>query len=385
MKEYLKAIIMEQKNRALFLKNLVHPLRNPQLLGLAERCRIIIDTNIQKLRFLLEELEGRNEDDIRDILRGVRGVVREIKLVEYHGISPLYFVTLEKGSYLNDLIFRIHQEINLPLTPPSVSCTSTNYYYFYWFTNVIFVPVGESNFLLHLPDVFHEIGHEVLHYKENELRLEKVNECYDTVIKRITDYYKDYLTQKIREYGPPTIPMLVRYIHEQWKDNWINEFFCDLFALYTLGPAYAWSHLHLTTKNFVDIYKFYPFLPQSHPSDDSRMRMLLIGLNKLGFEDEAATILSKWQSLPFVRDTQPIVEYQYAYPDDLMEEIADLFLAGLKESGFSIITPDKLRQNNQESIINILNEAWNLFWDNPDTFRDWEENTIQRLKSIIQE
>jgi len=383
MKDYFKAIILEQINRGLRLKELVpHPLRYAELSSLADRCSRIIDANIQQLTFLLKELDKRDENDTRDIFRGIRRCAREIELVEYFGISALYYETPEIG-YLNKLVFQIHQEINLPLTPPSVACISTKYYYFNPFTNVIFVPVGESRFLLHLPDVFHEIGHEVLSSKENELRLKKVNESYSMAIKKITDYYHDLLTRKARETGPRTIPMLIAHIHSQWKTYWINEFFSDLFALYTLGPAYAWSHFHLVTKKSEDVYEFSPILPQSHPSDDSRMRMLAIGLDKLGFKDEAMSILSKWNGMPFVVNTRPVVEYQYAYTNNLMNEIAELFLMGLRESQFSIVSPEKLETQNPDSIVSLLNEAWALFWNNPDAFRDWEEKTIQKLKSII--
>jgi len=384
MKGYFKAIILEQIDRGLCLKKLIpHPLKYAELSSLADRCGRIIDDTIEQLKFLLEELGKREENDTRDIFRGIRRSAQNIELVEYFGISALYYQTPEIG-YLNKLVFRIHQEINLPLTPPSVACISTKYYYFHPFTNVVFVPVGESSFLLHLPDLFHEIGHEVLFNMENELRLKKVNDSYFMAIQRITGYYQELLTKKMRETGPPTIPMIVAHIHSQWKTYWINEFFSDLFALYTLGAAYAWSHLHLATKKSENAYEFSPILPQSHPSDDSRMRMLAIGLNKLGFKDEAASILFKWNNMPFVVNTQPVVEYQYAYPNDLMNEIAELFLTGLKESQFSIVSSEKLEKPNPDSIVNLLNEAWNLFWDCPDKFREWEENTIQKLKASFE-
>lgn len=149
---------------------------------------MIIDTNIEQLKFLFEELEKRDENDVRDLFREIRVCARAIELVEYFGISALRFESQDIG-YLNNLIFKIHKEIKLPLNPPSVACISTKYYYFHPFTNVIFVPVGESRFLLHLPDVFHEIGHEVLSEKESELSLRKISESYQTAIRAITGYY----------------------------------------------------------------------------------------------------------------------------------------------------------------------------------------------------
>jgi hypothetical protein len=381
MKDYLKAIIKEQINRGQCLKKLVgHPLKYPNLLGLAQRCENIIDSNIRKLKSLSEELETRNDDDVRDILRKIRRSIREIEMVEYFGISALRYV--DETGYMNNLIFRIHKEIKFPLNPPSIACISTRYYYFHSFTNVIFVPVGESNFLLHLPDAFHELGHEVL-FNKDELRLKKVKESYDFAITKITNYYKELLSQKARETGPRETPLMIANIHSQWKEYWLDEFFCDLFALYTLGPAYAWSHLHLTTKTSEDIYQFSKFLPQTHPSDDSRMKMLLIGLKKLGFDKEASLVLSRWNSLPPVLNAEPVVEYQYAYPEGLIKELADTFLTGLKESEFAIISPTDLKRQNSDTVIKQLNEAWISFWNKPDAFREWEEKCIERLKAIV--
>jgi hypothetical protein len=380
MKEYLKALIMEQIDRGLYLKKLIpYPLKYPELSSLAERCSKIIDDNIISLKYLLNELEKRGEDELRDIYRGFKMLQREIELVECYGIPTLYYVTEEIG-YLNKIIFRIHQEINLPLTPPSVACISTNYYYFHPFTNVIFVPLGESNFLLHLPDIFHELGHEVFYNRESELRLRKVDESYRKAIIIITNYYKELWIRKTRETGPEEIPRRILSIHSLWKDYWMEEFFCDLFACYVVGPAYAWSHFHLATKKTEDAYS----LSQKHPSVDSRTKMLSIALTKLGFKNEATSLLSKWKNMPFIANIEPITEYQYAYPINLMEEIADVFLTGLKESGFSIISPEKLEKLNQNSIVKLLNEAWKVFWNEPPMeYRNWEEKAVEKLKSAI--
>lgn len=382
MKYYLSSLIQEQINRGLCLKELIHrPLEYPVLSGLAERCKLIIDTNIEQLKFLLEELEEREENDVRDVFREIRVCARAIELVEYFGISALSYESRDIG-YLNNLIFKIHKEIKLPLNPPSVACISTKYYYFHPFTNVIFVPVGESRFLLHLPDVFHEIGHEVLSEKDNELSLRKISESYQIAIRTITSYYDRLMKKKMRETGPRAIPATIAHIHYQWKTYWINEFFCDLFALYTLGSAYTWAHFHLTTKKSEDVYEFSPILPRSHPSDDSRMKMLAIGMKKIGLGNQVSTILSRWNEIPLVANTQPVIEYQYAYPDDLMNDVADLFLNGLKEAGFALVS-EKTIGSQDDSIVGVLNRAWALFWEDPQAFTKWEAQTVQKLKSQL--
>ena len=111
--------------------------------------------------------------------------------------------------------------------------------------------------------------------------------------------------------------------------------------------------------------------------------VLKIGLRKLKFDSEAKSILSKWKITPLVSRTKPIAEYHYAYPEDLMEEVGDLLLRGLRDAGFSVVSPEKLGKDNQEDIIDSLNEAWERFWGNPEMFRNWEEKTIRKFKSKL--
>lgn len=378
MKLYLKSVITEQINRGKGLKRLIrHPLKYPELNSLATRCSMIIDQNIDYLKHLSGSLESREGNDVRDIFRGFRSCVQQLSLVEYYGISALCFESPEIG-YMNKVVYKIHREMNLPLTPPAVACMATSYYGFHPFTSVIFVPVAESEFLLHLPDLYHEIGHFVLQNREED-RLKNVRICFTQAVEETTRHYEEIIERKMRETGPKGIPMAINFIHSQWKD-WINEFFSDLFALFTLGPAYAWAHLHLTIKKSEDIYKYSEYFPLSHPSDEARMRMLLFGLGHLGFKEMSSTIMSKWHELPLNEYSQPVPEYQYAYPDDLMQKISRLIFEGLKGDKFFVAERGHLEQARDGSVMKMLNEAWSIFWERPEDFREWEEQNINLLK-----
>jgi len=381
-KKYLESHIEEQIERSLYLKSLIpRPIDYPELVGLADRCSRILDENIGYLRYLLKELEPRNEEDVRDLYRSFRVAYRNIETIEYFGIPALHFQSADV-KFLNKLVFRIQNEINLPFVAPSVACFSNRYYWIHGITNVMFMPIGEASSLLHLPDIYHELGHSTLFNKENDKRLVEIKNTYKEVIQRITHYFENIYHKKQRRTGPPEVPMLVRHLHSQWK-SWINEFFSDLFACYTLGPAYAWAHLHLTTKKSDDIYKFEkPPIPQSHPSDDSRMKILVIGLEEAGFSNEAKEILSVWKSMPFATSSRPIYEYQYAYPNLLMQEIAKLIRKGIEKSEISTLTPERLDSLDTKSIRKMLNEAWNRFWLDSKAFREWETKTLESIKSI---
>lgn len=275
MREYLSAVILEQINRGIYLKGMIpKPLQYSELSGLKNSCIGIIDENIEYLKFLKTELEVQQTNELRSIIRGIRTCTRDLGYVESYGISALYYQPKEK-KFLNTLAFEIHKEIKYPLPHPVVACLSTQYYFFNPFMNVIFIPFGESEFLLHLPDIFHELGHSLFLKRENESHLSPIADKYELIIEEITKYYQRKLSELKRDHGPQTRIHLIKLIHSYWK-NWIDEFLCDLFALYTLGPAYVFSHLHLVTKKSKEIYEFYPFFRQTHPSDASRMEMLLL-------------------------------------------------------------------------------------------------------------
>jgi hypothetical protein len=381
MKEYLVAIIHETIERALFLKDKMRlPLVYPELGGLANRCKTILDERIGSLRQLLELLEA-DKVDIRYAWLRVRDIIREIEWTESYGIPPLYYQSEEVG-LLNSLIFRIHKEINLQLESPSVACLSDKYYYTALFVNVIFVPLSESDCILHLPDLYHEIGHYVSSHRRDERKLESLSKKYQEAFNFVTDYYNNLSTQKRRENAPEEIIFLIKRIHSHWK-YWIEEFFCDLFALYVLGPAFAWSHLHYCVKKPENIYQLSKILPQTHPSDEARIRMLQIALKRIGFDSESQAIENKWKTImtPF---GSPLVEYQYAYPNLLLEQIANTILEGIKASEFCIATVDEISNEKQDKIGNKLNTAWKIFWTvKPEEFRCWEKQTLDQLRPKI--
>ncbi|RLI97243.1 MAG: hypothetical protein DRO96_01065 [Candidatus Aenigmatarchaeota archaeon] len=382
MKTYLNALMEEQINRGISLKTFIpRPLKYPELERLAHHCETIIDDITTALRSYQKNLEERQVDDVRDLFRRYRECERKMSFVENYGITALYYQTDELG-YLNSLIHKIHQEINLPVSPPCVGCVSADYYFYHPFTNVIFVPLGEAEFLLHIPDAFHEIGHVILP-KLDETCLNGCNQAVNTILGKLAKHYHDLLIQKQRENALQPILMMIRHIYSQWKEGWIVEFFCDLFALYTVGPAFAWSHLHLVAKKSDNIYKFSPIIPLEHPSDEARMKMLIIGLELLGYTSEAQVIHQKWNQMPFTENVKPITEYQYAYPQTLMKDVAEQILQGLQQDNFSITTPARLASFNNDSIIKTLNDAWTTFWQNPAEFRDWEKQKILYFKEVL--
>jgi hypothetical protein len=386
MKSYVEALIVEQINRISTLKEFIKlPLKSPYLESLSERCNDILKRQLIVLNNLQAKLSEENTD-LRWIHRQVGMVIKKVSLVESYGISSLRF-PIPEVDFLNALAFKITSEISLPLNPPSVSCLSTDYFYFEPITRMIYVPQAESEFLLHIPDLYHEIGHYVLFSSEESGAPEKlvtVANAVNSIFSDITTYFKNLMDQTTMNPSPNEIPLILGRIHSSWK-AWLNEFLCDLFAVFTLGPAFVWSHLHLVVKTSDNVYQGSWLSSDDHPADEARMRLMLIGLRLIGFDREAEEIKGKWTRLTGNLDS-PDAYYRFAYPDSILQNLADKYLAALRSAGFSIISStDLLADSASQHVCNVLNRAWAKFWGSkPEQYRQWEKSEISSLKKNLQ-
>lgn len=381
MRDYIGALIVEQTNRIMTLKGFVTlPSQSSYLGQLYERCNNILDSQLTTLNELRGEIIDAN-CDLRQIHRKVRGIIQAVSVVESFGISSLRF-QIPEVDFLNGIMFEICKEVSLPLIAPSVSCLSTEYFYFEQLTKVIYVPQAEPHFLLHLPDLYHEIGHYVLSSSLDRYPIEKLStiaKAMKEIFSKTTQHFSGLIEEATMNPGPKEIPMILGRIHGSWK-SWLYEFLCDLFAVFTLGPAYAWSHLHLVAKMNDNVYQCSWLSPEDHPADEARMRLMLHGLRLTGFTYDADQIRNKWLQLTRTLDS-PDAYYQFAYPDSILNMLADKFLAALKTAGFHIFTPNGLNSSTDQDISAILNTAWNTFWgSSPEEYREWEKAQIEKLK-----
>jgi len=159
-----------------------------------------------------------------------------------------------------------------------------------------------------------------------------------------------------------------------WVKYWMVEFFCDLFAVYTLGPAFVWAHLHLTAKRGEDVFAVPVISLSSHPADDARMQVMLRALSASGFSAEALTIDGRWLNLLTQAGAKPEPEYHRCYPDDLLIRIAEHARAGVEAIGCRLATP-----TTSDPIHSALNAAWEEFWRSPEEFVDWERKIVEQL------
>ncbi|GJD19894.1 hypothetical protein RIVM261_048500 [Rivularia sp. IAM M-261] len=311
-------------------------------------------------------------------LRIFKRIVAEMDLLETVGVAALNRASSEDHR-LNVLIEKITREIEYPLLTPTVTTLSQQYFCIYRQLNLLCIPLIEGKFLLHLPDLYHELAHPFFTEKNDPL-LEPFQESYKEAIVQVLTHFEDEKNKAEYRRGPKQLYELLHNWQLCWMKFWLEEFFCDLFAVYTLGPAFVWSHLHLAIKRGGNPHELAYMRSSSHPCDHARMQVMLYALKLSGFESDVKEVQNQWSQFLEQISARPEPEYHRCYPVNLLENIADHALIAVTEVQAQIVTPGTQRPINA-----LLNQAWQEFWKNPINYVDWEKQAIEMLMSELGE
>jgi hypothetical protein len=239
--------------------------------------------------------------------------------------------------------------------------------YFSVYESVIYVPRLEHHFMLHLPDLYHEIGHILLEEQEPSL--------IGDFRGQVEAHFEQVRSQAEVENRPYSSSDLFARLVSVWREDWMIEFTCDLIGAYLCGPAYVWSHFHLTTLKGKDSV-FSPSLSDTfgtHPADQARFDCMLKALEDMGFVEEGLRIRTRWDEFLQVSPDRNIPpNFHEVYPPTLVEQLRAQVRDGLDHLNIPIYQPD---QNPGDMISFRLNRAWQRFWENPAEYADWEGNS----------
>lgn len=375
MNDYLQGSIIQliERGRVLLSKIPVDLPREFHLL--AQSCR-------QRLCSVLDRLQGLIDDPKMQLplfqperLRGLRRAARDMDFIETIGIAALNRAN-EDDKRLNVLIERIHHEISYPLLPPVVTLLSQNYFCIYPLLNLLCLPLGEGDSLLHLPDLYHELAHPLI-VEKYDPRAKPFQNSLSQALDTAALYIAEELEKEDRRRSPAQFAFYLRQWLRSWAESWAIELFCDLFAVYTIGPAYAWAHLHLCAKRGGNPFSVPTLIPSTHPSDDARMRTMLYGLHITGFSEVAGNIGQRWNQLIAVSGMKPEPEYLRCYPDHVLKDFAQRAYEGVSATGCCWSTTEM-----KGRVYIILNQAWVEFWNDPVNYLVWEREAVKKLKEL---
>jgi len=373
---YLEVAIRQAQERAKLLKTkMPQPSRATEFVALQQLCENRIDEIIRLLDYLLNDTTILSKELIKERIRIFRRTIGELSQLETSAITALNRVH-DDDIFLNKLIFQIHKEINFPLSPPTVTCLSRDYFSINPALHLLEVPLAESEFLLHLPDLYHEIAH-LLIATTNNPKVESLQQALGKLLFEVAKHFDKERMINLRATGPTEYFSHVFDLLERFWIPWATEICCDLFAVFTLGPAYAWSHFHLTAAHGGDPYDIRLNSFMSHPPDHARMETMLIALDLLNFRSQVTDIKEKWEALVKSIGAEQTPIYRRACPSQLLQQAVAYTLDGVKNIGCYVVS-----ETTTGMVHDLLNNAWQKFWVVPDQYPTWERETINTLKQM---
>lgn len=376
MNDYFIGAIKQHQERGRRLMERIPPDLPREFHVLVHKCNDDLTLLLDHLDRLLNDRLMKLPDYQSERLRQFRRIVEHMSLLETTAVAALERHN-QDDIFLNGLIDVIKSETHYPLLPPVVTSLSQQYFHIFPNLNLLFVPLSEGDFLLHLPDLYHELAHPLIAERYNprvkpfQMALSK---ALDVVLRYIADERSKEERRGIR--APQRISFYLYLWQKCWLE-WLVEFFCDLYGICTIGPAFAWSHIYLCTKYSHDPYDVPTVSLLSHPADDARMKTMLYALSMLGFNNEADTIKAKWEELITISGAKATPEYRRCYPDSLIRQIANEAVVGVTNIGCCVAEP-----KNTTSIYCLLNDAWTEFWRDPYKYISWEREAVMKIRGL---
>jgi hypothetical protein len=345
-----------------------------ELMPLERTCRSKLAEKLDELSDLLIGEAWLAPENQPERLRQFKRLVRGLDIIETVCIAALERAH-QSDLYLNRLVDRIRQEIAYPLPPPVVTSLSQAYFHTWPEFHLMLVPLSEGNFLLHLPDIYHELAHPLFRERYDP-KIKHFTDAALEALDEVTVYIETELEKENRRSGPEQLSAHLELWLTCWLKGWMEEFFCDLFASSTLGPAFAWSHLHLSATRGDEPYKVpVGMRATTHPPDGARMSAMLELLTLIGFANKAAEIEDHWNRFVTTAQTQIEPEYLRCFPRHIIRMLAEKALRGVTEMKCRIAS-----QDTNDFVHSTFDKAWLEFWHNPRAYVDYEKRSVERLK-----
>ncbi len=379
MKNYINGAIREAigKGRALMAKIPGARELGRHFTSVASIATREVEQLIEELDFLYNDPDYNDEQNIKEKFSKFKHLSGRLSEIENVVIAAMSRKS-DDDEFVNELVYDICTEINYPLPHPVASCLSRKYYHIYPEYNLICIPLLESQFMLHIPDIYHELGHPLLSGSGTNPKVEAFQRNLGAFNVEVKKYFDEHIKYKQLNTSADSDLDQIYVWKESWLENWSIELFCDLFATFTLGPAYLWSNIHMCAKMSWEVYKLPTFQKTLHPPDDARMKAMFYGLDALGLTEQTKEIEVKWEEFKQITGHKKTPEYAIALPDKLLKLAAEYCYVGTKEIKCELTSAGSEKKVNQ-----LLNNAWKQFWNDPENFHEFEKKVLTEFSQEL--
>jgi len=243
----------------------------------------------------------------------------------------------------------------------------------------IFAPPQQTNSLLDMTGIYHELGHIVF---------QRFKEIADNLIETISGHFSEMM----KEIGPmkPEKRTQREDAIKDAKDYWIierlSEIFSDIYATYTCGPAYYFSCVDMIVKMGGNPFNI--CTTDVHPPGAARVHACYKTLLPV-YQEEEITLLVRNMWDTYVKSYQRPTDFELKCADVLIDSIVETSIQNIKNllpnarrysstiSGLSeagTLTPS-------DSLETILNKSLKILLKEPKYYPEWEKNVFTILHS----
>jgi len=371
LEDYLQSAASQLIERASGLKGKLPRPPRQEFERLATQCCDGIDRAIRELTTLRDNAAWKKPENASVRLLEFRRIASNVDRLENEAVAPIVRSSKDEGAMVR-LLYRMSNEIVYPIELPTVSMLSQNYFFIRTDFKLICIPLMETQFLLHLPDVYHELSHPLFR-TQHDPRTKPWLDAFLLAKALIYDHLRKQIASAESSRTPDAIKLFLQLARENWTCRWMEEIFCDLFGLFSVGPAFAWAHLHLHAERGRTAFQL-PQRRSSHPADAARMTALLEGLLLIWEGHVASEIEGRWCDLLAVAGQNEPPDFQRYYPDKILRQAVEAAHVGYTKMGCR-----PWPEPTEDNVRKTLNEAWRNFWANPQSFVAWERSSASNL------
>lgn len=369
MEGFLNALLQDLERRCGVLRDRLAAVQsNPDVRDHALEAYRVVEGVRRDVADLLGDASLRESALLRNHLHLYKRWNELATLVESY---PLPFVERydEPDRRLTVLCRRLTEQAAWPLPPPLVGAFSSQYYWTSAPFNLICAPAAETDTLLGLPDLCHELGHVLLIRHEAAM----AGDFFQELAAYVESERRRVQTQQ----RPPEYGSLYDALFAQWRDAWVREFLSDMVAIYLIGPAFGWQHVRLCAGGARAAY--HPTLSEiaDHPADEARLRGVAAVLVQMEASKSAEDIRALWERYLQTSGEGRPADYEVCYPQHLVESLARRAVDGCRALGLRRF--DEGRSTASTDLRFLIHEAWGRFLADPQAFIAWEQTQLTQV------
>ncbi len=321
------------------------------------------DDLYQKVSQNISDLHLRRPDTLPDILSETQSVTWEFCLLNQRWVSPV--LRSRPSDHLCLKILRWLHATHPRTASIPVAFSDDEFSILPLKPSLYFMPSSAQQGLLYLPLFFHEYGHLLYSRQKPEM-----DDLTRDLQKRIADLLEpDIRRNDLHERDEETARAA---IVETWY-GWMQEVFCDAVGFCIGGRAFLrafsiYLRMHGRTEFTVQDSEL---ARRSHPVTFLRIRLLSDLARRMGCKSDADALEIEWEQ---IARTMGIIEDYFGY-------FEESFLPDLQQTVDCMLTETAPRMftEDEESPVRLLNEAWDRFDDDYESYGDWETKVIERF------